>query len=221
MKDGSGTTQSTLFSPTGTAFHAATGRLFVADGNNRRVLVFSGALATGMNAWRVIGQSVFTTRSSANSSGGLAFPLDVAYDASGSRLFVSDNSQHRVLVFSGGTVTNGMYATNVLGQSSFTTVSSATTQAGMRGPRGIEVDPSGSRLYVADSSNNRVTAYSISAIANGASATTTLGQTDDSLSDPQPVYTNLTANNGPNRLGFGQYPEGIAIDPTNHHLFVI
>ena len=41
------------------------------------------------------------------------------------------------------------------------------------------------------------------ALTNGMNASDALGQYDDSLTNPQPVYTKSAANNGPNSLGFG------------------
>src|SRR5438270_10683291 len=61
-------------------------------------------------------------------------------------------------------------------------------------------------------------AYAAS-ISNGAPAFDVLGQTDDSLTAPGPVFTKGTANNGVNRLGLNA-PTSITVDTTNHRLFV-
>jgi hypothetical protein len=66
-------------------------RLFVADRNNRRVLVYSGALlSNGMNAVHVIGQANFTASSSATTQAGVALPTSAAYDTTTQSLFVTD-----------------------------------------------------------------------------------------------------------------------------------
>src|SRR3989338_1556233 len=56
-------------------------------------------------------------------------------------------------------------------------------------------------------------------IADGANAIDALGQYDDSLSAPGPIYTKGAANNAPNKLGLS-FPQGIALDSANHRLFV-
>src|SRR5438270_4579676 len=63
-------------------------------------------------------------------------------------------------------------------------------------------------------------AYAAS-ISNGAPAFDVLGQTDDSLTAPGPVFTKSTADNGPNILGVGfGAGGGIAFDSTHHRLFL-
>ncbi|MEK7219002.1 MAG: hypothetical protein AAB728_06090, partial [Patescibacteria group bacterium] len=47
-----------------------------------------------------------------------------------------------------------------------------------------------------------------------------LGQTDADLSAPSPVFIKGAANNGANRLGFNTPVVGIALDPTDHRLFL-
>src|SRR5205807_1441727 len=117
------TTQSGMNGPTAVAFDVNGSRIFVADLDNKRVLVFSGAsLSNGMNANTVLGQTSFTA-GSANAGGGatvsqagLNLPYGVTYDGTRNRLFVSDFSNNRVLVFSGAALSNGMNANTVLGQ---------------------------------------------------------------------------------------------------------
>ena len=80
----------------------------------------------------------------------------MAVDSSGS-LYVADTQNNRVLVYT-GTISTGMNATIVLGQTDFST---NTNNAGGLGasslsvPAGVAVDGSGN-LYVADTGNHRV-----------------------------------------------------------------
>jgi hypothetical protein len=71
-------------------------------------------------------------------------PQGLAYDASSSRLFVLDNNISRILVFNvaSGTIANGENASYVLGQTGFTSSTSATTQSGMNFPQGLAYDAS-------------------------------------------------------------------------------
>ena len=60
-------------------------------------------------------------------------------------------------------------------------------------------------------------------ITNGSDAINLLGQYDDNLTDPGPIYTKGPANNAPHRLGFDfdhDSTRGMVIDETNHRLFV-
>jgi DNA-binding beta-propeller fold protein YncE len=91
-----------LWSPAGLAFDGE-GNLWVADSDNSRVLLYSGALAAGDGpaASQVYGQPDFTT-GEANGSGvsatSLALAYGVAVDASGS-VYVADSGNHRLLAY--------------------------------------------------------------------------------------------------------------------------
>ena len=80
-------------------------------------------------------------------------PAGVFVDSAGNA-WVADNSNNRVIMFS-PPFTNGMNASLVLGQTTFTTNVSATTQSGMYIPVGVSVDSAGN-AWVADEGNNRV-----------------------------------------------------------------
>ena len=54
-----------------------------------------------------------------------------------------------------------MNAVNVLGQTAFDGSSAATTQAGLKNPRGLAVDTTNTRLYVGDLNNNRVSVFDV------------------------------------------------------------
>ncbi|MBI4458264.1 NHL repeat-containing protein, partial [Candidatus Uhrbacteria bacterium] len=209
----SATTQSGMSAIARSAYDSANQRLFVADfGNNNRVLVFdlSGGITNGMNATNVLGQANFTTATSATSQSGMTNPRAVAYDATGNRLFVADTGNNRVLVFdlSGG-ITNGMNASNVLGQANFTTVAVAMTQSGMNLPAAVTYDAAGQRLFVTDSNNARVLVFDLSGgITNGMNATNVLGQANFTTA------ITTTTQSGVNS------PYGSAYDAAGQRLFV-
>jgi uncharacterized repeat protein (TIGR01451 family) len=149
----------------------ASGRLWVADHRNNRVLRFDAAAgkANGADADGVLGQADFT-HGDFNRGGGVAantliFPVGVALDYSG-RLWVADSSNSRVLRFdAAASKANGADADGVLGQADFTH-SSANRGGSVAAntlyfPSGVAVDASG-RLWVADFLNNRVLAYAVS-----------------------------------------------------------
>jgi uncharacterized repeat protein (TIGR01451 family) len=173
------TTQSGMSGPEGVAYDAAHNRLFVADTNNQRVLVFSGAnITNGQAAVNVLGQTSLTTATPATTQSGMRSPTDVEYDATNNRLFVTDRDNQRVLVYDVTTITNGMNAANVLGQADFISRVSAHSQSGLSTPITSAYDAANHRLFVVDGSGNRVLVYDVTTITNGMNAVHVLGQTN-------------------------------------------
>jgi len=91
-----------LFDPNAVAFDSS-GNLWVADGDNNRVLEYAAPFSTHEAASLVIGQPSFTGNAAATSSAGLSGPEGLAFD-SGGNLWVADYANSRVLQF-GGSVT--------------------------------------------------------------------------------------------------------------------
>ncbi len=175
---------SNMASPFGLAYDAVHDRLFVADEGvaYNRILVFdTSVLASGMGAAAVLGAPDFTAQ-----KGGPEPPTaanfvgvqGVAYDAAANYLYVADGAANRVLVFDAGAIANGMGAAFVLGQNDFNAMGEASGAAGLRDPRGVTVDESGRRLFIADSGNNRVVVHDIAALANDQAASAVIGQAD-------------------------------------------
>jgi DNA-binding beta-propeller fold protein YncE len=178
----------------GVAVDPTTGKLFVADRNNNRVLRFtaSGKLVNGGAAEAVLGQP--SLDSVAANTGGISAstmntPVRVFVDAAG-RLWVSDYGNHRVLRFDNASAkATGSAANAVLGQPDFTTNSSGVDTAKMYRPTGLFVDGAG-RLWVAERGNSRVLRFdNAAAKASGAKADAVLGQPDFKTSS-----TGLTAS---------------------------
>jgi sugar lactone lactonase YvrE len=167
----------------GVAIDPTTGKLFVADRNNSRVLRFSSAnkLISGSAAEAVLGQPDFVTNTA--NTGGLSastmnLPIRVYVDAGG-RLWVSDYNNHRILRFdNASTKHTGDPADGVLGQPDFVTNSAGTSAAKMNRTTGVFVDGSGT-LWVGERDNNRVLRFdNAAAKANGANADGVLGEPD-------------------------------------------
>ncbi len=198
-----------LNSPRGVAYDSVNNRLFVADTGNNRVLVYDMATITnGQNAVNVLGQSSYTGTAAATTQAGMNAPEELAYDSGNNRLYVADSGNNRVLVYDVAAITNGENAINVLGQSSFTTGTAATTQAGMSGPRGMVYDSVTNRLYVAGAGNNRVTVYDVATITNGENAINVLGQSSFTTSAAATTQAGLSG------------PRGLAYDRGAKRLFV-
>jgi sugar lactone lactonase YvrE len=203
------TTQSGMNDPIG-IFVDASGRLWVADFENQRVLRFDNAASkgNGANADGVLGQIDFTSNHNHATQGGMNEPYSVFMD-SGGRLWVADYANNRVLRFdNAASKANGANADGVLGQPTFTSNTANTTQSGMENPASVFVD-SGGRLWVADMANYRVLRFDNAvAKANGANADGVLGQ------------SNFTSDaNSATQTGMN-FPQGVAVDNGTGRLYV-
>ncbi len=158
-------TQSDLGLVCDVLYDGARSRLYVAecDVSANRVMIWESfnpaSFTNGLAASKVLGQSNFTSGAAGSGSAGMSGPYHLAVHASGNRLFVSDASNNRVLIFDDTTLTNGEAAVNVLGQASFTAVDPGTTRSTMYISSGLAFDATGDRLYVADAGNHRVLVY--------------------------------------------------------------
>jgi sugar lactone lactonase YvrE len=150
-----------FYNPYGVALDSTTGKVFVVDSLNNRVLRFSSAAAAsnGANAEAVFGQPNFSFNQ-VNQGGAVAgstlnSPYAAFVDTQG-RLWISDFFNNRVLCFLNASfLGNNPPADAVLGQPSFTTAVAAVSQSAMDEPAGLQVDANDT-LWVADFGNHRV-----------------------------------------------------------------
>ena len=176
----SGTTSNKLYAPSGVAVDPLTGKLFVADRYNNRVLRWGSEdkMMNGSSAEVVFGQLDFNTSTSGLSASKFNDPLRVFVDSSGN-LWVSDYLNNRILKFeNASSKPTGSSADVVLGQPGFTVNTPGTSINKMKGPVGIFVDGN-DRLWVTDRLNHRVLRFdNASTLTNGANADFVLGQPD-------------------------------------------
>ncbi len=163
--------------PLGVAVDPTTGKVFVADFGNHRVLRYdsSRSLANGDPAEMVFGQANFSAnlsnRGTANPTPNtLSEPVGLFVDAVGT-LWVADGGNNRVLAFaSASNLALNANAIRVIGQPNFTSKTNTTASTGLFNPLGVFVSAANT-LFIADSFNNRVLGYrSISATASNAPA---------------------------------------------------
>lgn len=195
--------------PQGVCVDPATGKVFVADHFNHRVLRYASAetLLNGAAAEVVLGQSAFLASTPGNTATTMREPFDVAIDADGN-LWVADMGNHRVLRFDdAATITTGAAATRVFGQADMTTATSGTDADQLNRPSALDFDAAGN-LYIADGDNARVLIHlNPAAKTDGADADILLGQ---------------AAYGAPSFMTSQQilhYPGGLAVD-GNGTLFV-
>lgn len=192
--------------PWGIALDPATGKVFIADYFNHRVLRFSSAAAatTGGSAEAVLGQpdfvSVSQNQGGAASAHTLRQPTGLHLDSNG-RLWVADSRNNRVLCWVGASYADtNAPADLVFGQPNFTTITEGNGAAEMRSPQGVFCE-GGTRLWVSDRENSRVLRFDdISHKASGAHADGVLGHGGFGSS------ATATSNLGMNS------PEGIHVD---------
>lgn len=200
--------------PNTIAIDPAHHRLFVADQENNRVLVFNMDAQNNLldkTADYVLGQPDFTTFSSGTTQTKMRRPRGLDYDAAHDRLFVSEIGNRRVTIFDVATITNGEPAAHELGQVDFDTrvCPSPVTDSSLCGQsENARYDSVRDWLYVPDSFGNRVLVFDVSSVTDGEAAIHVLGQPDFDHSDWA-----ITAE------GMGN-PSDVALDAAHNRLFV-
>ncbi len=199
----SGVTASSFNTPQAICYHPPSGKLFVSDRLNNRVLRFSSeaALTSGSAAEAVFGQPDFTSKNAGVSATAMNAPIGLAIEDDGT-LWVGDFGNKRVLRFDNAiNSATGAAANGVLGKMDFVTNSGAVSQNNMGGPVGVSIHPDGT-LWVADFSANRILRYEDAKHKpDGAPADAVLGQpgftttsgkcTADGLDGPNNIYVDL------------------------------
>ncbi len=166
---GNGTTGLDL--PKGLAFDPK-GDLWVADWANNRILEYVPPLHDGMAASLVLGQAGFTTTTAGTTAATLDRPNGLSFDAQGD-LWVADQGNNRVLEFV-PPFHDGMNASLVLGQKTFTTVATAVNQTSLEFPSSVAVSPSGA-VWVSDWQHARLLEF-LPPFADGMRASVVLGE---------------------------------------------
>ena len=195
--------------------------LYVADGNNTRVLRFAAPVAANNAAASAVwGQNNFTSRgvplqaSSTTMNG----PAGIAVDVNGN-LYVAVPHDNRVLIFP---KTSGAAATNVLGQTDFTTTAanlSVFPQASpstLSGPADVKVDSNGN-IFIADASNNRV----LRMPAGSKSANQVWGQTDFTANGPNQVKASSINFAYQIAIDYSQSPYALYVSDTGNNRILV
>ncbi|MBI3293072.1 MAG: NHL repeat-containing protein, partial [Elusimicrobia bacterium] len=161
-------------------FVDSNGKLFVSDAANHRVLIWNSLpTSNGVPADVVVGQANMNANlanrgGSAASASTLSAPAGMYSD--GTKLYVADRQNNRVLIWNAIPTTNGAAANVVVGQPDMVATPANTRQDALSGPIGVWVN--GGKLFVADRDNHRVLIWNTVPTTSGANADVVVGQPD-------------------------------------------
>lgn len=196
-------TARTLNSPRA-AIVDGSGRLWVADGNNNRVLRFDNAAFLGNEApaSAVLGQAGFTTDTAGTTATTMNGPHGLVLGPDDA-LWVADRFNNRVLRFNAvSSKGNGGAADIAIGQANLTSgLSNRGAAVGadtLAGPVGLFLDRF-DQLWIAEANNNRVIRYAAASgiVSNGADADLVIGQTGFGLNAVNPGGISASTLNSP------------------------
>ena len=213
------------------------GKLFVADTQNYRVLIWNNIPTSNNQAADVVlGQGGFTSGTQAacdpttstitSGANELCNPVSVTSD--GTHLFVSDIGFNRVLIWNSIPTSNGQNADVVIGQPNMTsavannpavcitgTGQNVACEANLNFPRYALSD--GTRLFVADGGNDRVLIFNTIPTQNAAVADEVLGQPDFKTNNvsSQDITITSTAIDTTSAVDVVPTPMALAFDGTN------
>ncbi|MBI4473952.1 MAG: hypothetical protein HY646_14890, partial [Acidobacteria bacterium] len=197
-------------------------RLFVVDNQTGQGLADGGSqilifdihpdrIKTGEAVMAVVGQPDASTKKIGLAANHVGRGPSVAVDSNGSRLFVSDGSNNRVLVFDirPGMLKTGMNASVVLGQKDFRSRTPGLASDKFAGPGSLDYDAKNQRLFVADNGNARILVFDVrpELLKDGAPAIDVLGQPD---------FTTNTRRPGLDAFATG----GLTYDEKTDRLFI-
>ncbi|MBI4924561.1 MAG: hypothetical protein HY843_01440, partial [Bdellovibrio sp.] len=130
--------------------------LYVADIFNNRVLIWNTlSLSNGQAADVALGQTLFTTSTLNNgglSASSLYAPFSVFSD--GTRLFVADENNNRVLIWNSIPTANKTAADSVFGQQNLTSNIAAIGAENLYNPEQVFI--TGNLFFIVDGRNSRV-----------------------------------------------------------------
>jgi hypothetical protein len=199
-------TQSGLRTPTGVASDGKI--LVVADTDNNRVLIWK-TIPTSNNALAdvVVGQPDFKTGRSGLDNKSLRGPQGVWIQ--GTRLFVADTQNHRVMVWNTIPTSNNQAADYVLGEPNFNTAPPQTTLVSTPAANNlfspVSVTSDGQRLLVTDLGHNRILIWNTIPTQTAAPADIVVGQ-PDMVSDSDNNVSKLCTTTGNDASGNPTYP---------------
>lgn len=211
----SSVTAGTLSNPRGVTICGS--KLVIADRSNHRVLIYNSVpTSSGTSADVAIGQPNLTTNSanqglSTPAANTLNYPTNVF--CSGTKLFVADQGNNRVLIYNQIPTSHNASADVVVGQENFSTntqySSFSVSASNLGGPNSIYSD--GTKLFISDFYRHRVLIYNAIPVTNGAAADVVVGQSAMNTDAENAVAANTL------RAPSGVYSDGTKLFITEMH----
>lgn len=199
----------TLKMPTGSVAVAPDGKLFVADTDNSRVLVFDRIPSSGdASAAFVLGQPDMLSATTGTAKDKLSGP--VGSSVGHGKLLVSDHGNHRVLLYGSIPDAQGTLPQIVIGQQDFMRRDKSCAADRLDTPEAAVITEDG-KVIVADAGNNRVLIWNQPPVANGQPADLVLGQSDATHCAANDDDQNRVADVAPTGRTFA-YPAGLWSD---------
>jgi hypothetical protein len=164
--------------PLGVAYDTNSGKLFVLDVNNDRILIYNSVPTTnGAAANVVVGASDFTSTTTACTQDHFCTG-SAAITAADGKLFLAASCNNRVLIWNSIPTSNGAPADLVIGQANFThcVANQGLTVAANTLSNPVKIAVLNHRLFIADYNNNRVLIYNSIPSTNNANADIVIGQ---------------------------------------------
>ena len=202
------TTQFGFRNPTGVASDGKI--LVVSDTDNNRVLIWKTIPTTiDQPADIVLGQKDFTSSAIGLTSSAFRGPQGVWVQ--GTKIFVADTDNSRVMIWNSIPTANNQPADVVLGEPNFTTAPPATTSvlpataSNLFSP--VSVTSDGQRLFVTDLGNNRVLIWNSIPTQNAQPADVVVGQPNMTSGGDNDALPNCVVD-GTDADGFSTYSAG-------------
>ncbi len=159
---GSSASASSLSGPQSVFFDGT--KLYIADTNNNRVLIWNSNPSSNKQAADVVVGQADMTSNSENRGGAIAnntLSQPTSVHVNGGKLFIADKGNHRILIYNSVPTSNGASASSVIGQADMT--HGAANRNGTPSAQTLnaptDVFYNGSKLFIADTENNRVLVY--------------------------------------------------------------
>lgn len=175
-----GNSASKMYTPLGVYVDPVTGKFFVADSDNNRVLIYNQVPTTNnTSADVVVGQPGFGSGGGGNNGNQLRTPYSIL--VANGKLLISDSTNGRVLVWNSIPTTNGVSANFAIGQTNLTNHSQnqglgSPTANTLNLPGFVTSD--GQRLFIGDILNSRVLIYNSIPTGNNPAADVVIGSSD-------------------------------------------
>lgn len=213
-------TAATLNSPQGVALDPTSGKFFVCDSFNHRVLRYASptAFINGGSAEAVFGQANFAAVTAGNQRNKFNTPSGIFVDRAGN-LWVADSANNRAVMFlNASSRASGVDADGLIGSASFDVNAAGNSDGQLRQPQDVAVDGSG-RVWIADWQNHRILRFdngAADAVANAGDPGNNLALADAVLGQSGFGLSQTNRGSGtPVRNGLNQ-PWKIALDPAGN-----